>query len=96
MAPIRITLQDFLSAIRSQTGKSVNATSPNVYGASINADGTVTVTRNGVVIFPRIFYLQGQQITGQTGDLNQDSLVIFSNNGVTAVGGVASFLATLN
>jgi hypothetical protein len=94
MAAIRYTVQDFMSAIRSQ-GKVANATSLNTYGATVNADGTVAVTRNNVVIFPRIFYNQGQQTTGQSGDQNQDSLTIFSNDGATAVGGVTNFLSTL-
>ena len=95
MAPLRSTVQDFLSAIRSQTGKAVNATSPNTYGATVNADGTVAITKNNVVIFPRVYYNQGQQSVGPQGDSNQDSLTIFSNDGAVATGSVTNFLSTL-
>jgi len=94
MAPLRSTVQDFMSAIRSQ-GKVANATSPNTYGASVNSDGTVAVTKNGIVIFPRILYNQGQQIVGGQGDQNFDSLTIFSIDGMLATGSVTNFLSTL-
>jgi len=94
MATTRNNIQDFLAAIRAQ-GKLANSTSPNLYGASLNADGTVAVTRNGVLIWPRILYNQGQQSTGPQGDANQDSLTIFSNDGAFAVGSVTTFLSTL-
>jgi hypothetical protein len=94
MAAIRYTVQDFMASIRAQ-GKVANATSPNTYGATVNADGTVGVIRNGVVIFPRVFYNQGQQPVGPQGDANQDSLTIFSNDGAVATGSVTNFLSTL-
>lgn len=94
MAATRYTVQDFLAAIRAQ-GKNANATSANTYGATVNADGTVAVTRNSVVIFPRIFYNQGLQSVGPQGDANQDSLTIFSNDGAVATGSVTNFLSTL-
>jgi hypothetical protein len=94
MAPTRYTVQDFMSAIRSQ-GKVANATSPNTYGATQNADSTVAVTRNNVTIFARIIYNQGQQSVGPQGDANQDSLTIFSNDGAVATGSVTNFLSTL-
>jgi hypothetical protein len=94
MAPLRSTVQDFMSAIRSQ-GKVANATSPNTYGATVNADGTVAVTKNNVVIFPRVYYNQGQQIVGGQGDQNFDSLTIFSIDGMIATGSVTNFLSTL-
>jgi hypothetical protein len=93
MAAIRNTVQDFMAAIRAQ-GKIANATSPNIYGATLNSDGSVAVTRNAVVIWPKIVYNMGAQIIGAQGDGNQDSLTIFSN-GVTAPSSVTNFLSTL-
>lgn len=89
MAAIRYTVQDFMAAIRART------TSLNTYGATQNADSTVSVTRNGVTIFGRVLYNQGQQTVGPQGDANQDSLTIFSNDGAVATGSVTNFLSTL-
>lgn len=94
MAAIRRTVQDFMSGIRSQ-GKIANPSSPNLYGATLNADGSVSVTQNNVVIWPKIVYNQGCQSVGTQGDANQDSLTIFSNDGATASGSVTNFLSTL-
>jgi hypothetical protein len=83
-----------MSSIRSQ-GKIANGTSPNLYGATLNPDGSVAVTRNNVVIWPKIVYNQGCQSVGTQGDANQDSLTIVSSDGATASGSVTNFLATL-
>ena len=94
MATIRQNIQDFMSAIRSQ-GKIANGTSPNVYGATLNADGSVSVTRNNVVIWPKIVYNQGCQSVGTQGDANQDSMTIYAADGSIATGSVTNFLSTL-
>jgi hypothetical protein len=45
--PARLSIQDALSAIR-QRGVNAGTGSTNVYGATQNADGSLTITRNGV------------------------------------------------
>ena len=94
MAAIRRTVQDFMAAIRAQ-GKNANGTSTNLYGATQNADGSVTVTKNGVTLYARLVYNQGNQIVGAQGDANQDSMTVVSAEGATAVGSVTNFLSTL-
>jgi hypothetical protein len=94
MAAIRRNVQDFMAAIRAQ-GKNANGTSPNLYGATQNADGSVTVTKNGSTLYSRIIYNMGNQIVGAQGDGNQDSMTVVSAEGVTAVGSVTNFLSTL-
>jgi hypothetical protein len=95
VATIRATVQDFLSAIRSQ-GKIANPTSPNFYSAQINPDGfSVQVLKNGVVLYSKIVYNQGLQSVGTQGDANQDSMTIFSADGAVATGSVTNFLSTL-
>jgi hypothetical protein len=94
MAAIRRTVQDFMAAIRAQ-GKNANGTSTNLYGATQNADGSVTVTKNGVTLYARLVYNQGNQIVGAQGDANQDSMTVISAEGATAVGSVTNFLSTL-
>ena len=95
MATIRQNIQDFMSSIRSQ-GKIANSSSPNLYSATLNADGfSVQVLKNGTVLYSKIVYNQGQQSVGPQGDGNQDSLTIFSADGATASGSVTNFLSTL-
>jgi hypothetical protein len=94
MAAIRRTVQDFMAAIRAQ-GKNANGTSTNLYGATQNADGSVTVTKNGMTLYSKILYNQGNQIVGAQGDGNQDSMTVISAEGATAVGSVTNFLSTL-
>jgi hypothetical protein len=99
MATIRRTVQDFLSAIRSQ-GNVAQSSSPNSYSAQINADGfsvQVSVTKAGVttVLYPKIVYNMGCQSVGPQGDANQDSMTVFSADGAVATGSVSNFLSTL-
>jgi hypothetical protein len=97
--PIRKTVQDFLSAVRSQ-GNVAQSSSPNSYSAQINPDGfsvQVSVTKAGVtsVLYSKIVYNMGCQSVGTQGDANQDSMTIFSADGAVATGSVTNFLSTL-
>jgi hypothetical protein len=95
MSAIRNNVQDFMSAIRSQ-GKNANSTSPNLYAASINADGfSVQVLKNGAVLYNKIVYNQGCPSIGPQGDGNQDSMTIYAAEGSIATGSVTNFLSTL-
>lgn len=49
---IRLTILDFLRDVAAQS----NAAKGIVYVGTINADGTVKVSRNGVVIYPQVWW----------------------------------------
>jgi hypothetical protein len=95
MATIRRTVQDFLSAVRSQ-GNVAQSSSPNSHSARINPDGfsvQVSVTKAGVttVLYPKIVYNMGCQSVGTQGDANQDSMTIFSADGAPQEASPISF-----
>jgi hypothetical protein len=95
MATIRNNVQDFMSAIRS-AGKNANGTSPNLYGATLNADGfSVQVVKNGAVIYSKIVYNGSSPSAGPQGDGNIDTMTVYAGGGSIATGSVTNFLATL-
>jgi hypothetical protein len=92
---LRRTVQDFIAAI---AARGVNAgDSKNLYSASLNSDNTtISVTRNGAVIFPKILWNQGypEAIT-DSGGTNSDSITNYFTDGSIAVGSAQDFLNTL-
>ena len=89
----RLNIQDALSAIRQR------GTSPvSVYGASINADGSITITHNGTAL-PNKFWWNIQGVPQERTDSNQgsnDSITIEDSDGSNArVGDFQNFLNSL-
>jgi hypothetical protein len=93
----RQSVQDFMRDVRAQ-GVNANSTSPNVYGASLNADQfSVQITKNQKVLYPKVVWNGGSPNAASEGDNNQDTLSFFDQNAQAFVGtgSVTYFLSTL-
>ena len=78
---------DFQRDVAARSGK-------NTYAATPSSDGTHKVTKNGVVLHPRIFYAgSGGAVT----DANPsgDKVIVFSPDGMIGVADAAVFLQSL-
>jgi hypothetical protein len=82
----RNNVTDFQAAVAAQ-GKNAPGVSPNLYAAPLNADNTtVAVTKNGQVIFSKVFW---------SGTAPYDKITIYAPDGTTSIGQVNQFLANL-
>lgn len=74
MAAQRQNIQDFIRDINAQTGANG---SPNTYAGSLNADGSVKITKNGTTLFPKVIW-PAQPIAAKTdaGGSNVDSCYV--------------------
>ena len=96
--PARLGIQDALAAIR-QRGVTAGTGSTNVYGATQNADGSITVTRNGIALAQKFWWnIQAQGFPAKT-DANlgsDDTIVIQDADGSNSrVGDFQNFLNSL-
>jgi hypothetical protein len=95
LTTLRRNVNDFIAAVGAQ---GVNAgTSSNLYVATLNADGvTVNVTKNGVVIFAKIFW-PGNSGVGRldASGSNCDTINIFSPDGSVGTASTHQFLMNL-
>jgi hypothetical protein len=94
----RLSIQDALSAIR-QRGINAGTGSTNNYQVTQNADGSLTITRNGVALPNKFWWnIQSQGSPAKT-DANQgsdDTIVIQDPDGSNSrVGDFQNFLNSL-
>jgi hypothetical protein len=91
----RKSVTDFMAAVSS---RGVNAgTSSNVYSCALNADGSVQISKNGVVIFSAVRW-PGTGSCAQTdaGGANQDSVDILDSGSQNFnVGSAQAFINSL-
>lgn len=88
----RRTVQDFIAAVNAQTPGSVSGAT---YAGTLNTDGTVQITRNSVVLWPKVYWFMGPG-SAKT-DANQgDSIRAWGLDAAIASGDAQAFLNTLN
>jgi hypothetical protein len=91
MALARRTVQDFMAQVAAQT----NAAGTVVYVASLNADGSVKITRNGVVIYPKVQWGMGVGEALTDANISGDSVTVLDNAGGVGRGDAQQFINSL-
>jgi len=68
----RRTVQDFITQVQAQT----NASGTIVYVATLNTDGSVKITRNGVVVFSNVLWSMGAGVAVTDANISGDSVTV--------------------
>jgi hypothetical protein len=95
ISTLRKNVNDFIAAVGAQ---GVNAgTSQNLYVATLNSDNaTVSITKNGVVIFSKVFWPGNYGAARvDAGGPNSDTVNIFAPDGTVSTVSTTQFLANL-
>ena len=92
MASVRRSVQDFIAAVNAQTPGSVSSA---VYAATLQGDGSVQITKNGVILFPHVLWAMG--VGGAVTDVSTfgDTVTILRNDGTVARGDAQQFINSL-
>ena len=91
MASARRSVQDFMAQVNARTpGLKSGAT----YATSLNSDGTVAITANGVTLYSKVFWGTGR---GVVTDLNVsgDSVMALAADGTVQSGDAQLFINSL-
>jgi hypothetical protein len=90
---IRRNVQDFLAGIAART----NSSGTVVYVGTVQKDGTIQITRNGVTYCPRVLWNDGpaSATNDATGVGQADSVTILNADGNISKGDTQQFLQTL-
>lgn len=92
MSSARRSVQDFIAQVAAQTpGIKTGAT----YSASLNADGSVAVSQNGVVIYPKVQWAMGTGEARTDFNISGDGVTLINNDGTVGRGDAAQFIASL-
>ncbi len=91
---VRQTIQDFMRDIRA---RGINGgTSQNLYATSLNGDGSVSVSKNGVVLFAKVVWPgSGTAAATDAGGQNEDTVNIFDGSGMPYSGSAQQFINDL-
>ena len=92
MASARRSVQDFIAQVAAQTpGVKTGAT----YVAALNADGSVKVSQNGTVIWPKVQWSMGTGEAITDTNISGDSVTLINNDGTTGRGDAQQFINNL-
>lgn len=92
MSLARRTVQDFVAQIAAQTpGSKSGAT----YVATLQADGSVQVTKNGVVLYRRVLWGMGAASAVTDANISGDSVDVYGNDGIVGSSDGQSFINNL-
>ena len=88
MALARRIVQDFIAQVNAQT----NATGTVVYSASLNADGSVKITRNGVAVYPKVQWGMGVGCAISDANVSGDTVTVLDAAGGVGRGDAQQFI----
>ena len=92
MASARRSVQDFIAQVNAQTpGVKSGAT----YAATLNASGSVQITKNGTVIYPNVLWWMGVSSAVTDTNITGDSVTLLNNDGTTGRGDAQQFINSL-
>ena len=92
MASARRSVQDFIAQVAAQTpGTKTGAT----YTATLNADGSVKVSQNGVVIYPNVQWAMGAGEARTDSNISGDGVTLINNDGTVGRGDAQLFINSL-
>lgn len=89
----RRSVFDFIQQVNGQTPGSI---SKAVYSASQNTDGTVQITKNGVVLFAKVGWAMGAGVALTDINISGDSVSILGAEGTWSRGDCQQFILSLN
>jgi hypothetical protein len=92
MALYRRTVQDFIAQVGAQTPGVISGA---VYAASMNADGSVQITKNGVVYYPKVIWGQGVESAVSDANISGDSVTVLDSAGGVGRGDALQFIQNL-
>jgi hypothetical protein len=92
MASARRSVQDFIAQVAAQTpGTKTGAT----YSATLLASGAVQISKNGVIIYPTVYWAIGTGEAVTDSNISGDSITLSNNDGTTGRGDAQSFINNL-
>lgn len=91
MALTRSNVQDFIAQVRART----NTLGTIVYVATLNSDGSVLISRNGVTIFPKVLWYMGTGSAITDTNISGDTVTTLCNDGTTGRGDAQLFINSL-
>jgi hypothetical protein len=92
MSSARRSVQDFIAQIAAQTpGTKTGAT----YSASLNSDGSVAVSQNGTVIYPKVQWAMGVGEAVTDSNISGDGVTLINNDGTVGRGSAQHFINSL-
>jgi len=89
MASARRSVTDFIAQVNAQT----NAT--NTYVATLNANGAVKITKNGVSLYPNVYWAMGAGVALTDSNISGDSVTLINNDGTVGRGDAQQFINSL-
>lgn len=91
MALARRTVQDFMTQVNART----NTLGTIVYSTLLNNDGSVQISKNGVVLFPKVYWGMGTGVAVTDLNISGDSLDIVTGPQVASAD-AQQFINSLN
>lgn len=93
MSSARRSVQDFITQVAAQTPGTVSGAT---YSAALNTDGSVAVSKNGVVIWPKVQWYMGAGEAVTDSNISGDSVTLINNDGTVGRGSTQAFINNLN
>lgn len=91
MAPLaRRTVQDFMAQVNAQT-----VAGGNTYSTSLNADGSVKITKNAVALYSKVLWAMGVGEALTDLNISGDSVTVLDNAGGCGRGDAQLFIFSL-
>ena len=92
MASARRSVQDFIAQVAAQTpGTKTGAT----YAATLLASGAVQVSKNGVIVYPTVYWAMGTGGAVSDTNISGDTVTLSNNDGTTGRGDAQQFINSL-
>ena len=88
----RRSVQDFIAQVNARTpGVKSSAT----YKATLNSDGSVQITQNGVVLYSNVGWFFGVGVAKTDANINSDTVTIYNAGAAVATGDAQQFINSL-
>jgi hypothetical protein len=87
----RLTVQDFVADVANRT----DPAGLIVYVATLNADGSIKITNNGGILYPKVYWAMGRQSARTDANPNADSVTILNADGTVSCGDAQQFINSL-
>ena len=89
MASARRSIQDFMAQVNARTTTGVT------YTTALNSDGSVQITRNGTIVYPKVQWYTGSGAAITDTNISGDSVTLLNNDGTTGRGDAQLFINSL-
>jgi hypothetical protein len=93
MALARRSVQDFIAQVNARTPGLVSGAT---YSATLNSDGSVQITVNSVIVYPKVQWSMGAGEALTDSNISGDSITRINNDGTVGRGDAQLFISSLS